>query len=186
MTRSRGSSYSVLERLNVAKSVLDVALISQKVSSELRLSLLSAPPAPLGWWLYDMQRHSSNLNYHVESVNYQVSALSDYTKILFPIITSICLCGSMLTSCWLGKFYCPWSIFPLCRGMCLAWRNLERTGGQNVSMSLHPTNPERTNSVGVWEVEYLLRIRHLTVAHCHASLTLLWTNFWTSIWQCLS
>lgn len=28
-------------------------------------------------------------------------------------------------------------------------------------MSLHPTKPERTNSVDVWEVDYLLRTRHL-------------------------
>ena len=59
-----------------------------------------------------MQRHSSNLNYHVESVNYQVSALSDYTKILFAMITSVCLYELMLTSCWLGKFKLPSQSFP--------------------------------------------------------------------------
>lgn len=30
-----------------------------------------------------MQRHSSNLSYHVESVKYQVSALSDHTLLAF-------------------------------------------------------------------------------------------------------
>lgn len=69
--------------------------------------------------------------------------------------------------------------------MCLAWRNLERTGGQNVSSSLHPTKPERTNSVGVWEVEYLLRIRHLIL--CPLSYLIdvaLDDNLWTTLSDC--
>jgi len=37
------------------------------------------PPLPFEWWKHDMRMAFLDLNHHVESVYYQVSALSDYT-----------------------------------------------------------------------------------------------------------
>ena len=151
--------HSVLQQLIIFAD--PVLFPSMLVKGKANIFLLNSA---LGWWLQDMQRHSSSLNYRVESVKISSFSLVWLRQNHLTCISDL-FGDSLLIDCWLGTSHSIPNNSIHC-GMYPSWGNFERTGGHNVSPTLHPSKAERTNSAVVWEVDYLLRPRHLITCPC--------------------